>query len=110
MSPTLTYGLLALAILSEVAATTALKASDGMTRLGPSALVVAGYAAAFVLLAQALKTMPVGLAYAIWAGVGVVGVALVGVVVFGEGMPPAKIVGIALIVAGVALVKLQPAF
>jgi small multidrug resistance pump len=105
----MTYGLpylmLILAILSEVAATSALKASDGMTRLGPSTLVVIGYALAFLLLAQTLKTLPVGLAYAIWAGVGVVGVAIVGVFVFGEAMTLTKAFGIALIVVGVALVQ-----
>jgi len=97
--------MLILAILSEVAATSALKASDGMTRLWPSTLVVAGYAAAFFLLAQTLKTLPVGLAYAIWAGVGVVGVALVGIFLFGEVMTPVKALGIALIIAGVILVQ-----
>ena len=99
------YLLLLLAILSEVAATSALKASDGMTRLWPATLVVGGYAAAFFLLSQTLKTLPVGLAYAIWAGIGVVGVALVGIFVFGEVMTPLKALGIAFIVAGVVLVQ-----
>lgn len=101
----LPYVLLILAILSEVIATSALKASDGMTRLWPATLVVAGYAVAFLLLAQTLKTLPVGLTYAIWAGVGVVGVALVGVFVFGEVMTLTKVAGIALIIIGVVLVQ-----
>lgn len=105
MTTTVTYLMLILAILSEVAATSALKASDGMTRFWPATLVVAGYAAAFFLLAQTLKTLPVGLAYAIWAGVGVVGVALVGIFLFGEVMTPVKALGIALIIAGVILVQ-----
>lgn len=105
MTTPLSYLLLILAIVSEVIATSALKASDGMTRLWPAALVVAGYAIAFLLLAQTLKVLPVGLTYAIWAGVGVVGVALVGVFFFGETMTPIKIAGMALIIIGVALVQ-----
>lgn len=105
MTPTITpFALLALAIASEVLGTSALKASDGMTRLIPSLIVVTGYALAFYLLALCLKTMPVGFVYAIWAGLGVVGVALVGYLVFGETMTIAKTAGIALIVGGVALV------
>jgi small multidrug resistance pump len=99
------YVLLGLAILSEVVATSALKASDGMTRLWPSLLVVGGYAIAFYLLALSLKTLPVGFVYAIWAGLGVVGVALTGAVFFGESFTPIKLAGIALIIGGVALVK-----
>lgn len=109
MTTTLPYLLLILAILSEVIATSALKASDGMTRLWPASIVVAGYAVAFLLLAQTLKTLPVGLTYAIWAGVGVVGVALVGIFYFGETMTLAKAAGIALIIVGVALVQTNSA-
>lgn len=109
MTASLSYLLLILAILSEVIATSALKASDGMTRLWPATIVVIGYAAAFLLLAQTLKTLPVGLAYAIWAGVGVVGVALVGIFYFGETMTLAKAAGIALIIVGVALVQTNSA-
>lgn len=105
MTTPLSYILLILAILSEVVATSALKASDGMTRLWPASLVVVGYAIAFLLLAQTLKVLPVGLTYAIWAGVGVVGVALVGVFFFGETMTPIKIAGMALIIVGVILVQ-----
>lgn len=105
MTASLSYLLLFLAIVSEVIATSALKASDGMTRLWPAALVVAGYAIAFLLLAQTLKVLPVGLTYAIWAGVGVVGVALVGVFFFDEAMTLTKAAGIGLIIAGVALVQ-----
>lgn len=105
MTSPLSYLLLILAILSEVVATSALKASDGMTRLWPASLVVAGYTVAFLLLAQTLKVLPVGLAYAIWAGVGVVGVALVGVFFFGEVMTPTKVAGMALIIVGVVLVQ-----
>ena len=110
MPPTMTiaplpYVLLILAILSEVVATSALKASDGMTRFWPATLVVVGYTIAFLLLAQTLKTLPVGLTYAIWAGVGVVGVALVGIFFFDEVMTLTKAGGIVLIILGVALVQ-----
>ena len=109
MTTSLPYLLLILAILSEVIATSALKASDGMTRLWPAGIVVVGYAVAFLLLAQTLKTLPVGLTYAIWAGVGVVGVALVGIFYFDETMTLAKAAGIALIILGVALVQTNSA-
>ncbi len=99
------YLLLALAIACEVAGTTALKASDGMTRLWPSLVVVAGYGLAFLLLGHALRTLPVGLVYAIWAGLGVVGVALIGALLFGESFGATKTAGIALILLGVVLVK-----
>ncbi len=106
---TVSYLLLSLAIVSEILGTSALKASDGMTRLVPAVIVVGGYALAFYLLALTLKTLPVGFVYAIWAGLGVVGVAIVGVLVFGEQMTVAKAAGIALIVGGVALVHLGTA-
>ena len=105
MTPVLSYSLLGLAIASEIVATSALKASDGMTRMLPALLVVGGYAIAFWLLALTLRTMPVGFVYGVWAGLGVVGVAIVGIVFFGEGLGPAKVAGVALIVAGVILLK-----
>lgn len=100
------YVLLTVAIVSEVIATSALKASNGLTRPWPVVVVVVGYGLAFWLLAYSLKTLPVGFVYAIWAGLGVVGVALVGNFVFGETFNAIKIAGIALVVAGVALVNL----
>lgn len=101
------YLLLAVAIACEIVATSALKASLGLTRIGPAVLVVGGYGAAFLLLSRALQALPVGTAYAIWAGVGVIGVALVGAVAFEEAMTAKKLAGMALIVAGVALVKFE---
>jgi small multidrug resistance pump len=95
--------LLAGAIGSEVVATTALKASDGLSRLLPSAVVVVGYVASFGLLAIVLRELPVGTVYAVWSAVGTVGVALLGIALFGEAMNPAKALGIALVVGGVAL-------
>jgi small multidrug resistance pump len=103
------YAFLGLAIVSEVIATSALKASDGMSRLAPAAIVVVGYAIAFFLLALSLKSLPVGFVYAIWAGLGIVGVAVIGAALFGESFTTIKVAGIAMIVAGVALVKLGAA-
>lgn len=105
MTAPLPYILLVLAIVSEIVATSALKASDGMTRVGPAAVVVIGYGVAFLLLAHTLRSMPVGFVYAVWSGVGIVGVALVGALVFGEAMTAPKITGMALIVVGVAMLK-----
>jgi small multidrug resistance pump len=100
------YVLLAGAIASEVAATTAMKYSDGFSRLWPSLVTVLGYVVAFALLAQTLKTVSVGTAYAIWAGVGTAVIAAIGMVFLGEGMTAAKIAGIALIIGGVVLLNL----
>jgi small multidrug resistance pump len=105
MTATMPYVLLVLAIVSEIVATSALKASDGMTRLVPSLVVVVGYALAFFLLSHTLKSMPVGFVYAVWSGVGIVGVAILGVWFFGESMTPAKLAGMALIVLGVGLLE-----
>ncbi len=103
--------LLLLAIASEVTATTALKVSDGMTRLVPAIVVFLGYGTAFWLLSLVLKTMSVGASYAIWAGLGTAGVAAIGVLWFGEDMGLARIGGILLIIAGVVVLNLgsQPA-
>ena len=96
---------LALAILAEVIGTSALKASDGFSRVGPSVLVVAGYAAAFWFLALTLKHLPVGIAYAVWSGVGTVLITLIGWIVFHQKLPPAAWLGIALIIAGVIVLN-----
>ncbi|MFC8626927.1 DMT family transporter [Streptomyces anulatus] len=100
------YGLLAAAIAAEVAGTTAMKYSEGFTRLWPSIGTVVGYLIAFTLLAQTLKTLSVGTAYAIWAGVGTAAVALIGILFLGESSGLVKIAGIALIVAGVVVLNL----
>lgn len=105
MTAALTWSLLGLAILSEVVATSALKASDGMTRLVPGLVVVGGYAIAFWLLALTLRTLPVGFVYGVWAGLGVIGVAIVGALFFGETLGAIKIIGFVLIVTGVILIK-----
>ncbi|XIE78070.1 multidrug efflux SMR transporter [Streptomyces sp. SBR177] len=100
------YGLLAGAIAAEIAATTSMKYSEGFTRLGPSLVTGAGYLLAFALLARALKTLEVGTAYAIWSGVGTAAVAAIGALFLGESMNPAKITGLVLIIAGVAVLNL----
>ena len=97
----MTLVLLAAAIAFEVLATSALKLTDGFTRLGPSLVTVVGYALAFYFLSLTLRTLPVGIVYAIWAGVGVVLVALIGWLVFRQPLDAWGILGIALIIAGV---------
>lgn len=101
----MTFVYLVLAIIAEVIATSALKASMGFTRPLPSLLVVGGYGVAFYLLSLVLRSLPVGVTYAIWAGLGIVLVTLVGVVVFGEKPDVPAIVGIGLIVAGVVMLQ-----
>ncbi|MGW0789205.1 DMT family transporter [Streptomyces sp. NPDC002911] len=100
------YGLLAAAIAAEVAGTTAMKYSEGFTRLWPSVITVVGYVLAFALLAQTLKTLSVGTAYAIWAGAGTAAVAAIGILWMGESAGLAKMAGIALIIAGVVVLNL----
>ncbi|HEY1786304.1 MAG TPA: multidrug efflux SMR transporter [Pirellulales bacterium] len=97
---------LLIAIVAEVVATSALKASEQFTRLTPSLLVVAGYATAFYFLSLTLESIPVGVAYAIWSGLGIVLVTLVGVVVFRQIPDAAAIAGMTLIVAGVVVMNL----
>ena len=93
--------LLALAIASEVSATLALKVSDGLSRPVPAAIVVAGYALSFWLLALVLKHLSVGTTYAVWSAVGTAAIALVGIVAYGETANALKLASLALIVAGV---------
>ena len=100
------YLYLAIAIVAEVAATSALKASEGFTRLGPTLIVAAGYGLAFYCLSLVLRTVPVGIAYAIWAGVGIVLIALIGWLVLRQPLDAPAVVGIALIIAGVVVIQL----
>jgi multidrug transporter EmrE-like cation transporter len=100
--------LLVLAIASEVAGTAGLKASEGFGRLGPSALAVLGYALAFYFLAQSLEYIPLGVAYAIWSGLGTVGSVMLGMLIWKEILGPVHIVGIALIVVGVVVLNIAP--
>ncbi len=101
----MTHMYLFLAILAEVIATSALKAAEGFTKLGPSLLVVVGYGAAFYLLSVVLRSMTVGIAYAIWSGVGIVLVALVGALAFREFPDIPALIGMGLIVTGVVVLN-----
>lgn len=98
--------LLALAIVSEVLATSALKASEGFSRPVFALGALFGYGVAFWALAVVLKSIPVGVAYAIWSGVGIVGITLIGRFVFGQVLDPAALAGIGLILAGVLVINL----
>ena len=97
--------ILVLAILSEVVGTVALKASEGFTRLGPNVLVVVGYGLSFYLLALALKQMPLGIAYAIWSGLGTAGAVAAGILLWRESLNLTGVVGILLIIIGVILLN-----
>lgn len=98
--PNMKYAWLAAAIVCEVFATSALKASDGFSRPLPSAIVFIGYAAAFFFLSQTLKSVPVGIAYAIWSGVGTILIALLGRLVYKQTLNAPTILGMALIIVG----------
>ncbi len=100
------YLWLSLAIVSEVIATSALNASQGMTRLWPTVLTFVGYSAAFYLLSMTLKTMNMSVAYAIWSGVGVALIALVGWLVFKQKLDAPALLGMGLIVSGVLVMNL----
>ncbi|MFF7240708.1 multidrug efflux SMR transporter [Streptomyces collinus] len=100
------YLWLAGAISAEVAATTAMKYSEGFSRIGPSLMTAVGYLVSFALLARTLRTLSIGTAYAIWSGVGTAAIAVLGLLLFGEGMSAAKVAGIVLIVGGVVVLNL----
>jgi small multidrug resistance pump len=100
-----TYAYLTIAIASEVVATSFLKATDGFTRPLPSALTIASYGVAFYFLSLTLKTLPVGIAYAIWSGVGIIFMALIGLIWFRQPLDLPAIVGLGLIIAGVVVVN-----
>lgn len=97
---------LALAIICEVVATSFLKSSEGFTRLVPSVGVIAGYGAAFFFLSLTLKTIPVGIAYAIWSGAGIVLISGIAWIVFQQTLDAPALIGMALIVIGVAVINL----
>ena len=94
------------AILSEVIATTALKLSDGFTRIVPSVIVVIGYGASFYLLSISLKVIPIGLAYAIWSGVGIVLTVIAGILIWRESLDWARVIGIIFIILGILIINL----
>ena len=100
------YVLLGLAIVAEITATLSLRASEGLSRLGPTAVVVAGYLISFGLLAKALMSLNVGPVYAIWSALGTVGAFAGGVVFYGEPVRPVTVLGAAIVVAGVVVMTL----
>ena len=97
------YVILGLAIGAEVTATLALKAAEGLTRPGPTVIVVLGYGTALWLMSTSMDMLPIGVVYAIWAGVGMVGAALGGALLFGEAVNVTMILGIAVIALGVTI-------
>ena len=100
------YLYLLVAIVAEVIATSALKASEGFTRVGPVALVVVGYGLAFHMLSLTLRSIPVGIAYAMWSGLGIVLISIASRVLFGQKLDAPAMVGMALIIAGVLVMNL----
>jgi multidrug transporter EmrE-like cation transporter len=95
-----------IAIIAEVIATSALKSSEGFTRIIPSAVVVIGYGAAFYFLSLVLKTVPVGIAYAVWSGLGIVLIAVIAWIIHGQKLDAWAFVGMGLIISGVAVLNL----
>ena len=100
------YWYLIIAIIAEVLATSALKQSDGFSRLLPSLAVMVGYGASFYFLSLVLRTVPVGVAYAVWAGVGIVLITIVGAVLYDQKMDMPAVLGIGLIISGVVVLRL----
>jgi small multidrug resistance pump len=97
--------LLSIAIIAEVFGTSFLKSSEGFTKLWPSVAVIVGYVVAFYFLSLSLKVIPVGIAYAIWAGIGVVLIALIGWIVFSQKLDIPAIIGISMILGGVVVLN-----
>jgi small multidrug resistance pump len=100
------YALLAIAIVAEVIATSALRASEGFTRLVPALVVLLGYGISFYCLSLTLKSLPVGIVYAIWSGVGIVLITLVAIVMYRQMPDLPAVAGLGLIVAGVVVLNL----
>lgn len=96
---------LGIAIVAETVATSAMKSSEGFTRLLPSAIVVIGYGVAFYFLSTTLKVIPMGIAYAIWSGVGIVLISLSGWAIFNQKLDAPALIGIALIISGVVVMN-----
>lgn len=97
---------LSIAIAAEVVATSALKSAEGFTRMLPSIIVIAGYGTAFLFLSLTLKSIPVGIAYAVWSGAGVVLISIIGYFLYGQALDGPALIGIACILAGVVVINL----
>jgi len=100
------YIYLILAVLFETIGTTALQASQQFSRAGPTLVVIVAYALAFYLLGLTLKFMPVGVVYAIWSGLGIVFIACIGFIVFGQKLDLPAVIGLGLIIAGILVIHL----
>lgn len=100
------YLVLALAVIAETIGTTALKASAQFTNLGPSVVVVLAYGVSFYLLSIALLSIPVGVVYAIWSGLGIVSISIIGFFVFGQRLDAPAIAGLAMIIGGILVIHL----
>jgi small multidrug resistance pump len=100
------YAWLAIAIAAEIVATSMLKASDGFTKLAPSAVTVAGYVLSFWSLSHAMRTVPVGIGYAIWSGVGIVAITAIAWVWFKQRLDAPALLGMGMILAGVVVINL----
>ncbi len=100
------YVYLIFAIITETIGTTALQASQQFTRFWPSVICVITYAASFYLMALALKVIPVGIAYAIWSGLGIVMIAIIGFAIFGQRLDLWAVIGMGLIIAGILVIHL----
>lgn len=94
------------AIIAEVTATTALRASDGLSRLGPTLVVIVGYSISFYLLSLTLRTIPMGIAYAIWSGIGLVLITLAARIFFGQKLDAPALIGMGFILAGIVIMNL----
>ncbi|MEQ6248018.1 SMR family transporter [Sulfitobacter sp. HNIBRBA3233] len=103
------YVALALAVLTETIGTTALQASQQFTRLWPSVLVVVSYALSFYFMAVALKSLPVGIVYALWSGLGIVLISAMGYFIYGQKLDLPALLGLGLIIAGIAVIHLYSA-
>ena len=101
----MTYLYLAIAIIAEVAATSALKASEEFTRLAPSIIVVVGYGVAFYFMTLVLRVIPIGITYAVWSGLGIVLVTIVGFFLYKQTLDIPAIIGMGLIVSGVIVIN-----
>tara|TARA_B100001175_G_scaffold37692_1_gene27374 strand:+ start:157 stop:489 length:333 start_codon:yes stop_codon:yes gene_type:complete len=96
---------LAMAIFSEIVATSSLKSTEGFTNLIPSVIVLVGYTAAFYFLSLTLNEMPVGIAYAIWSGVGIVGIAIVAMIFHEQNLDAGAMIGMGLIILGIIVMR-----
>lgn len=102
----MTYIYLIFAVLAETIGTSALQASQQFTRFWPSVLVVVSYGVAFYLLSLTLRTLPVGIVYALWAGLGIVFIALIGWLVFSQRLDAPAVIGLGLIISGIAVIQI----